>query len=238
MATSVIQFFDSEAGDYRIKHYAPDTRSFIGRRYVRILEFIAGLQLRPGARVLDAGCGPGILTAELTRRGYRVDAIDLSSGMVTAARQAAPGATCILGSVEHMPYPDNTFDLVVSAGVVEYLASDSALLTECARVLKPGAAQILSTTRRWALLYMLDPLVERAKRNAPALALLNSLQRVRGKPPVRPRHFRVRTHSAAELRRSIQAAGLTLEREASFHHRAGILTLSRKPGAWPQPSPS
>ncbi len=238
MASAVIDFFDSESGDYGAKHYTPDARSFIGRRYGRILEFIDALQLRPGARVLDAGCGPGVLTAELTRRGYVVDAIDLSAAMVAAARAAAPRATCILGTVEHMPYPDRQFDLVVSAGVIEYLASDRALLSECARVLKPGGSQILSSTRRGALVYVLDPLVERAKRNPLTLTLLNALQRLRGRPAVRPRHFKVRTHGVAELRRSIVAAGLVPEREARFHHGAGILTLSRKPGAWPQPFPS
>src|SRR3954470_2810189 len=64
-------------------------------------------------RVLDVGCGPGVLTAVLVRRysAGRVDAIDPTPGFVEAARPRLPGVDIRLGTAEELPYADGTYEV-------------------------------------------------------------------------------------------------------------------------------
>ncbi len=75
--------------------------------------------LRPGHRVLDAGCGTGTLARRIYAMQPDADVtlLDLSSGML--AHTADIPATRVEGSVLDLPFPDNSFDLVVSSWVIE-----------------------------------------------------------------------------------------------------------------------
>ncbi|MCM6772328.1 class I SAM-dependent methyltransferase [Nocardia sp. CDC159] len=100
-----------------------------------------------GLRVLDAGCGAGVHAADLIRRGAIVTGIDRSAGLLDIARQrlgpAVPLHRADLG--EPLPFQDNTFDLVLSALVMHYLAEWEPVLGEFRRVLRPRGRLVLST---------------------------------------------------------------------------------------------
>ena len=106
------------------------------------------LPLSAGARVLDAGCGTGLLTLALLRvlrRPADITAIDLSVRSLQTARRAAaklrPAArhtvTFAQSNALTLPFADETFDLVMTSGVLEYLPLGEGL-RELARVLAPG----------------------------------------------------------------------------------------------------
>ncbi len=221
---AVQQFFDTEAGGYATKHYQRHAGSFIGIRQDRILELVDELELPDGARVLDAGCGPGLLAVELARRGFEVHGLDFSAGMLAEAAhyQAAvlPSSRLPLvqGNIEGLPYGDGTFDLVCSAGVIEYLAGDEPCLLEFGRVLRPGGFLIVSTTKKGAPVSWLDPVVDALKRRRVVLALLGRWRTWRGRPPVQARHFPLRRHRPAELRRRLDACGFELRSHRFFYH--------------------
>src|SRR2546430_13528729 len=82
------------------------------------------------SRILDAGCGAGVMAAGLIKRGYAVWGIDLAEPMIRQARQLCESDPFGVGDIEHIPFPDNTFDVVVSLGVLEYLESDEQALRE------------------------------------------------------------------------------------------------------------
>ena len=113
---------------------------FMGR-YSRLLSAqladVAGVH--SGQRVLDVGCGPGALTAELVRRvgPEAVVAVDPSEPFVAAARARNPGAEVQLASAERLPFPDRTFDAALAQLVVHFMADPVAGLTEMARVTRP-----------------------------------------------------------------------------------------------------
>jgi SAM-dependent methyltransferase len=87
-------------------------------------------------RVLDVGCGPGALTAELVRRlgPDCVSAVDPSEPFVLAARARHPRVDVHLASAEQLPFPDRTFDAALAQLVVQFMADPAAGVAEMTRV--------------------------------------------------------------------------------------------------------
>jgi ubiquinone/menaquinone biosynthesis C-methylase UbiE len=105
------------------------------------------LPVSRGARILDAGCGTGLLTLALLRSvrfPVSITALDLSSTSVAAARKALyysdgrkRDVTFTQGNLLSLPFPDESLDLVVTAGALEYVPLEDGL-SELARVIVPG----------------------------------------------------------------------------------------------------
>ena len=105
------------------------------------------LPVSRGAKILDAGCGTGLLTLALLRSirfPVSITALDLSSTSVAAARKALyyssgrkRDVTFTQGNLLCLPFADESLDLVVTSGAVEYVPLKEGL-TELARVIAPG----------------------------------------------------------------------------------------------------
>lgn len=97
-------------------------------------------QIPADLRVLDVGCGPGALTAELVRRlgPASVHAIDPSESFVAAARGRLPGADIRHASAEDLPFEDGAVDAALAQLVVQFMNDPVAGLSEMARVTRPG----------------------------------------------------------------------------------------------------
>jgi SAM-dependent methyltransferase len=113
---------------------------FMGRYSMLLSPQMADLaDVRGGQRVLDVGCGPGALTAELVRRlgPHAVTAVDPSAPFVEAARARYPGVEVLQASSEHLPFADQAFDAALAQLVVHFMTDPVAGLTEMARVTRP-----------------------------------------------------------------------------------------------------
>jgi ubiquinone/menaquinone biosynthesis C-methylase UbiE len=114
--------------------------------HARVVADVVAAGLGSGARVLDVGTGPGGVPLAIARAQplLRVDGLDLSEDMVSYARQATADAgladrvTFTVGDVAHLPYPDGTFDLVVSSMSQHHWADVRGGVREVRRVLRPG----------------------------------------------------------------------------------------------------
>lgn len=114
---------------------------FMGR-YSRFLSpqlaDLAGVQ--PGQRVIDVGCGPGALTAELVERvgPANVAAVDPSEPFVAAAKARHLGVDVRRAAAEDLPYDDHEFDTALAQLVVHFMTDPVAGLKEMARVTRSG----------------------------------------------------------------------------------------------------
>jgi SAM-dependent methyltransferase len=161
--------------------------------------------------LLDVGCGPGMMVRQLldTRPDdFRITACDLSPAMVDATRQAAGDAADVqvsVADIEKLPFPDESYDVVLAMGVLEYVDLARAL-SEVSRVTRPGGL-VLVTMLNAASPYRLFEWVV----YWPALRVLGRLERLVGVPAER-RHGQHRSGIRAvpvwRLRRSLRAAGL------------------------------
>ena len=97
-------------------------------------------RVRRGQRVLDVGCGPGSLTAELVARvgADSVAAVDPSASFVSAARARHPGVDVRQATAEALPFPSASFDATLAQLVVHFMKDPVAGLREMARVTRPG----------------------------------------------------------------------------------------------------
>ena len=98
-----------------------------------------------GAKILDAGCGPGEISAALIESGYDAWGVDIAEPMIRHARERCRSDQFRIGDIERIPFQDSTFDAVVCLGVIEYLDADQQALTEMRRVLRPGGTAVIST---------------------------------------------------------------------------------------------
>ena len=110
---------------------------FMGRYSVLLAPQLADFaMIGAGQRVLDVGCGPGALTAELSRRlgPDAVSAVDPSEPFVAAARQRHPDVSVQAAAAEHLPFEDEAFDSALAQLVVHFMADPVLGLREMARV--------------------------------------------------------------------------------------------------------
>jgi ubiquinone/menaquinone biosynthesis C-methylase UbiE len=160
---------------------------------------LAEAHLAPGERVLNVGCGTGGFEARVLagRPEQPLTGVDLSEKMIALAREKthrAPNARFVQADAHDLPFADASFDAVVSASVLHYLAAPAAALGEMRRVARPGGRVVVldwcrdDRAMRWmdALLRRVDPAHRRVFTGAEVRALLREARLA----PERVRRFR------------------------------------------------
>jgi SAM-dependent methyltransferase len=118
-------------------NHADDYDRFMGRYSLLLSTQMADLAgVVRGQRVLDVGCGPGALTAELVKRvgADSVTAVDPSEPFVIAAAKRHPGVDVRVASAESLPFADRSFDAAIAQLVVHFMPDPVAGLSEMRRV--------------------------------------------------------------------------------------------------------
>jgi SAM-dependent methyltransferase len=116
---------------------------YMGRYSVPLAARLAdSVGVHTGQRVLDVGCGPGALTAELARRvgAANVSAIDPSPSYVEACRARHPGVDVREAQAESLPFEDDSFDAALAQLVFQFMADPLQGAQELRRVVRPGGA--------------------------------------------------------------------------------------------------
>jgi SAM-dependent methyltransferase len=112
------------------------------------LEFLARLNLTPGTRMLDVGCGAGQIAIPAARAGVNVTGVDIAANLIEQARTraAAEGLSVQLdeGDAETLPYEDATFDVVVSLIGAMFAPRPERVAAELVRVCRPGGRIVMA----------------------------------------------------------------------------------------------
>jgi len=160
---AVRQLFDGLALEYA--EGRDQQLSFRAQKHA-VLQMLKGCE----GRVLDVGCGPAVLEADLLRRGHEVVGIDLSLEMLRfglnrlAASPYRERCRLLPGDVERLEFADGAFDAVACMGVLEYLPSYTRALREMRRVLRPGGVAVISTPNRVSAFHLNLAALRLAKR--------------------------------------------------------------------------
>jgi ubiquinone/menaquinone biosynthesis C-methylase UbiE len=127
-----IAFFDGHAAADSYDVFTPQASA----RFVAAFVELSGLQ--PPARIADLGCGSGAFTSLLARAGYDCVGLDISPKLIALGRRKFPAIEFTEGDIEHLPFPDASFDGVMLSGVVHHFPDPSRCAAEVFRVLRPG----------------------------------------------------------------------------------------------------
>jgi ubiquinone/menaquinone biosynthesis C-methylase UbiE len=140
-------FRDAERYDRRAVHMG-------GKLYAKVVADVAGAGLPDGSRVLDAGTGPGRIPRQLAAAHptWTVDGLDLEPRMIDYARAQDPAhrVTFTVGDVAALPYPDASFDLIVSSMSQHHWSDVDGAIRDLRRALRPGGRLWIYDVR-WAL---------------------------------------------------------------------------------------
>ncbi len=175
-----------------------------GRRRI-VSDTVASLPLPRLAEILDAGCGSGRNLQVLARYGA-VTGLEPSGTSLEVAQQRGIG-TVVPGSIEAMPFADDSFDLAASLDVIEHV-DDSAALRELLRVVHPGG-HLLLTVPAYPVLWGPHDVANHHRRRYTCGSLLAAATAT-GWAPVRTTHFNALLLPAAAVYRlasRIRSAG-------------------------------
>jgi 2-polyprenyl-3-methyl-5-hydroxy-6-metoxy-1,4-benzoquinol methylase len=179
-------------------------------RHRTALGWVRDLDLRPNARILEVGCGAGLLTLALARNGHTVDALDSTEAMRRmtrngAVRQGVQSRIRIHAADVHaLPFQAHAFDLVIAIGVIPWLHSERLALLEMQRVLKPGGHLLVTADNNARLGRILDP--RSSPLSAPLRLAAKRLLRLCGlwSPPA---GFQPKRHYPREIDRLMSECG-------------------------------
>ncbi len=141
--------FDSLACQYDDWYKAP-----LGKLVDRIEEKMVYKHLDPvkGRLALDAGCGTGLYSIRLARKGAYVIGIDQSEKMLEMALQKSTSITPVIqyfqGDLHHLPFQNNIFDLLICITALEFCIDPIKAIREFGRVLKPQGQMVLGVLNR------------------------------------------------------------------------------------------
>ncbi|HVE77811.1 MAG TPA: class I SAM-dependent methyltransferase [Gemmatimonadaceae bacterium] len=209
-------FDDEDTASYESSQSAVDRLWFD-----HICERLARATRQPRPRVLDVGCGNGLLIERFERRGWEVAGVDLSSWAERAARQM--GFRLYRGTIETAPLPTGYFDVVTSTSTLEHIPKLVPHVEAVLRVLKPGGQAYFAGMPNYGSLSVRAGLSAFHHNRPPRHAnwfTPRTLRRLFAHPAIRPGVARlsVRTYGIPELHRLYAVA---LARLRGSRHRGG-----------------
>jgi ubiquinone/menaquinone biosynthesis C-methylase UbiE len=139
-----VRYFDQTAHTYFLADHQETPGGRARRvRKKRLMELFD----KPGHKVLDVGCGPGVLVEHLRRVGCEVWGVDGSVRMIEQAQQNYGDderVHLVVGDASALPFADNSFDALTCTGVIDRIERHEVALREMVRVLKPGGTLLIA----------------------------------------------------------------------------------------------
>jgi len=161
----VDNLFDNQGTYWRDTYEEKDIQGIIyQRRRAVALKYVESLSLPKTSKVLEIGCGAGLMTLALAKRGFLVEAIDHSQVMVDLTVQIVKqnrlekSINVHAGDIHELSYENESFDLVIALGVVPWLRDVNKALHEILRVTKRSGFVVLTADNVTRASTLFDPL--------------------------------------------------------------------------------
>ena len=153
----VEEYFDTHAVDWSELYAAPRSPGdwVLADRMRFALDWLSA-NVPAGGRILDAGCGAGVLSLELAGRGYRVEGIDVSEKMIAIAsanrdRRGVAAEQCSFRKADLAELSGRTFDGIAAMGFIQYQPDEVAMLSRLRDLLEPEGVLVVSGPGRHRL---------------------------------------------------------------------------------------
>lgn len=213
---TIKKYYDTVAVKYNYDFYQKkDSYPPLKYRHNYILKMIEQEKLPEPCTILDIGCGPGEMVCDLVKDNREILGLDISEEMIAIAKQKLEkkvtniqNVYLAVGDIENLTFYDKTFDVIICAGVVEYLENDDKWVVELSRVLKPGGILIVNITNKYAIRRWSLFLFENLKTIPFLLHGMNFLkERILYKGKVVQFPFKPRTHSPKKFDNFLKTHG-------------------------------
>jgi ubiquinone/menaquinone biosynthesis C-methylase UbiE len=140
---------DIDPLEYDKMYAAVPREMYLKEHWAPLLEDVIGRYCKD-KYVLDLGCGYGNYTKTISKHTSKIVGIDISQRWLDCAAKQCPGARFIQADAHNIPCENDTFDVVVSIGLFEYIKRD-VVIKEIRRVLKTGGVCIISVPNKYSL---------------------------------------------------------------------------------------
>ncbi|WP_269623459.1 class I SAM-dependent methyltransferase [Prochlorococcus marinus] len=157
-------YFDSTSDEYTNDYYLSQQDHPKWARQKEIVFLITKYLQSQNTKILDIGCGPGLLEEDLSNLSYKGIGMDISQQMIKISQNRAKAKgfdeswEFMLGDCEDTKLQTQSFDCVIASGVIEYMPEDNKLLKEINRVLKVDGLFILNVTNAFGISTVLNRL--------------------------------------------------------------------------------
>jgi ubiquinone/menaquinone biosynthesis C-methylase UbiE len=190
---------------------------YAGRKFKDALyRELISKHLRPGQRLLDAGCGRYMTVCKEFSSVARVVGIDLETTFETDNQNAPFG---VRGDAGHLPFPSEYFDMVISRSVIEHLDDPPQVFREFYRVLRPGGKVVIVTPNKYDYVSVIAALTPYWLHRM----LVSRIFQV-SEHDVFPTLYRANTVSS--IRKAFHAAGMVQSELTTVNHYPAYLMFS------------
>jgi len=137
--------------------YFEESRGATAHDERRVHEYIISKVPKNINTILDVGCGKGWVAEHFLQRGLKVHSLDVSASNPARAKELYPSEdhTGIAADSFHLPFADNSFDVVIASEIIEHIVIPAEFVKELFRVVKRGGRLIVSTPYKEKLIYYL-----------------------------------------------------------------------------------
>lgn len=219
----VDNLFNSQGTYWRDTYKEKDIQGVIyQRRRAVAIKYVDSLSLPRTSKVLEIGCGAGLMTLALAQRGFFVEAIDHSQVMIDLTLQLAKQTSneklinAHTGDIHELSYENESFDLVIALGVVPWLRDVNKALHEMLRVTKQGGFVVVTADNVTRASTLFDPLTfpvvaevrRKVRRKLEGAKLLTSVNLWVNAPPYQ-------RHSPRKFNKMLNEVGLNIIKSTS-----------------------
>ena len=177
------KYFDKNAQKYTEDYYLSQIRHPKWQRQKTIEKLVKKFFKSSSCKILNLGCGPGLLEEELSSFGFFGIGIDSSPAMINLSRERASDKgfsqkwQFIVGDCEDIKLNSGGFDCVIASGLIEYMPNDEKLLKEANRLLKDDGILILNISNLFGWSTCLNRISHYLKKSSKIVNIANFIKK-------------------------------------------------------------